>query len=250
MGHKFLCRFVKHPRLLVRAKGIVGEAVDASLLNVFMDTPLVYHTAEIRTRTGPIPLLNDPSMHVYDHHGSIRRGCGPEWAKVDITGADKFSSGISITENGAAVFAGHFGTADESANWLGNNEVALEISREAVTPVDSLSGTSSEVIKASPLVDAASSALHVWHVGNWKNFSEAVCFLARQIEGAVGDGLLEVEGGLLSTGRGVVIAACVIHADTPLTTTSGELLHFKFSVGETVSLVFVSDVDPVIEVPN
>ena len=109
-----------------------------------------------------------------------------------------------------------------------------------------MSGTSGEVIKASPLVDAAPSALHVWYVGDGKNFSEAVCFLAGQIEGAVGDWLLEVEGRLLSTGGGVVVASRVIHADAPLTTTSGDLLHFKFSVSETVSLVFVSEVDPII----
>ena len=138
MGNEFLRRFVEHAWLLVRAKSIVSQAVDASLLNVFVDTPLVDHTAKIRTRTGPIPLLNDTSMHVYDHHGSIGRGCGPERAKVDVTGADKFCSGIRVGENGAAVFAGYLGTADESTNWLGDDEITLEISREAVTPVDSL----------------------------------------------------------------------------------------------------------------
>ena len=62
--------------------------------------------------------------------------------------------------------------------------------------------------------------------------------------------MLEIEGGLFATGGGVVITSRIVHADSPLSATTGELLNFEFPVGETVALILVGEVNPVIEIPD
>ena len=113
-----------------------------------------------------------------------------------------------------------------------------------------MTGTPSKVVESTALVDPAFSALNVGDVGDGEDFSEAGGFLPLEVEGAVGDGLLEIEGGLFATGGRVVITSRIVHANSPLSTTTGELLNFEFPVGETVALILVGEVNPVIEIPD
>ena len=189
-------------------------------------------------------------MHVDNHHRSVRRGRGPKGAEVDVPCPDEFAAGIGIGEDGSSVFAIHLCPADKAAHGLGNDEVSLEIGREAVAPVDSLTGTSGEIIESAPFVDAAWSTLNIGNIGDREDFAETVGFLTREVKCSVCDGLLEVEGGFFASCSGIVVTSCVVHSDSPLSAASRHGLDFEFSVGETIALVLVSKVNPVVQVPD
>jgi len=71
VSDEFGSGFVEHAGLLVGAEGVVREAVDAAFLDIFSKAPFVDDFAKVGATAGPVSLLNDATVHVDDHHGSI-----------------------------------------------------------------------------------------------------------------------------------------------------------------------------------
>jgi PKD repeat protein len=91
---------------------------------------------------------------------------------------------------------------------------------------------------------------HIWDFGDGKDPAEIRGRLARQIEHAVNRRLLEEEGRVFAAGGGVVEPPPIVPRQPPLAAAARDFFHLEAAVSEAVALVFVGDVDPVVQVPD
>ena len=246
-----VCRLLlQHARLGPRLEVLVDQPIDPALADILVEPPLVDDAAEIASRAGPVPLLDDPAVHVDQEHASVRRRLGPEWTEVRVAAPDELRSRVAVLEHRPCIRALHGSPSDQAAHRLGDEEVPPEVLGKPVSPEDSLPRAASHVVESAIGTDATTATLHVRDLGNGKDPAEVPRSLARQVQHPVYRGLLEEEGGVLTTPGGVVEPSPVILGQSPLPSPARDALHLKFSIREPVAAVLIGDVDPVIQSPE
>ena len=188
-------------------------------------------------------------MHVDEKHGSIGGRLGSERSEVDVLGPYELAARRCVTQYGHSVLAIDLGPADQTPNRFGNEKIAIHFLWQAVSTINTLSGTSGEYIETSACSNPSWSTLYIGHRGNGKNRAEIGFGLTTHVEHPIGRGLLKEKGGVFAATSRIVKASVVILREPPLSTSSGKFLCFQFSVNETVADILVSKINPIVEGP-
>ena len=239
VGDEFIGCLLEHGRLGTGFMILVDEAIDSSLAYVLVYAPLVDNAPQVASFSCPVALLDDPSVHVYEEHGAIGCGLRPQWSEVDVFGAHELSAWGGVPKHRQSVFAVHLGSADQSSDRLGYEEVAVELLGQPVAPVDALPGATGEGVEPTILADSSWSALYVRYGCDRKNRAEVGFRLSRDVEHAVGWGLLKEKGRIFTSSAGVVEPAVIVLGQPPLSSPPRKLFGLELSVDETVANVLV-----------
>ena len=252
VGDKLLRRFVEHLGKGAGREVVVDEPVDASALDVFGEAVVIDDAAQVAAGLGPVALLDDAAVHVNNVEGSVRTGLGVHRAEVRVGRADELAAGIGVAQVGDAIAHFDLGATDESADGLGEEEVAFEFLGEAIAAEETFAAGGGEVVEGIVLrTKPFLSALDVGNANEREDFAVVDGEFSSDVEGAIGDGLLEVEWAAFASGVDEPGFAVVILTEAPLTAVGGGLFDMSEAVGIVAEAVgVVGGVDPVVHGPD
>ena len=156
------------------------DTVNSSTTNILVQFVLLNDAAQVRSLANPVAFLDDAAVHIDDVQASVGASRTIDGTEVRVGSSDEFFLVISIGNDDPAIVIGNFGSAHQAANRLGNDQVAVEIRRHAVTTIDRLATTSCESVQRIVVANSAAAALDIRHRVDRKNVAKAGRLFASQ----------------------------------------------------------------------
>ncbi len=265
-----------------RRPSVVAQPPDAPVPGDLVELILLDLRAQVRTGTGPFPLLDDAVVHVGDVHRSIRSVADVHGPEQLIRARDELRRRIHVAQLRQPFDVLDRRPPDQPSDRLGKEKIALEIGRQLVAADDGGASRGGEVIQVLRRhARAGDAALHVadawrgpddgevlletvFHSGRavrirsrrrrrWSAGSSAARAAARRLtrrERAVVDRKLEVHRPALAARVDEPRLPIVIRRQAPLSAVRSGWLTEKARWRPTNPERVVGRVDPVVHVPQ
>ena len=209
-------RFVEHARLGTGLEIFVHEAPDAAVAIDLIQAILLDDLAEVAAVLDPVAFLDDAAIHVHEVEAAVRAVHHVHDTEVRIAGADELRLGVGIADAGDAVFVRHLGATDESADGLGDEDVATEVGWQAVAAHDFLAARGGEVIQGLVETRTTGAALVVGQTDLGPDLHEVLGELRLDVVGSVKNRGLEMPQAFFATGVRPPDLALVVLSEAPL----------------------------------
>ena len=154
-------------------QAVEAQAPDPAVRDDLVELILIDLPPQVRPRPRPVTFLDDAVVHVGDVDRAVGRGLDVDRPEQRIGAQDELRSGIDVAQLRQPFVLDDAGAANEAADRLADQQIALQVRRHPVRADDVGAGGGGEMIQAADRhADANHAALRVREPGLGQTISK------------------------------------------------------------------------------